>query len=57
MSAYATVKYSYRKTGTTNNNGTSWAGIVQQKSETMVMQELRKKHPGCEIELKDLQWK
>ena len=55
--AYATAKYRYRKTGASSWSSTGWAGYVSSQSETILMQELRKKHPGCEIELKEFRWK
>jgi len=30
---------------------------MAQESETLVMQKLRDKHKGCEIELKSIKWK
>ena len=56
-SAYAQVKYKYRKLGTNSWTGTGWGGYVASQSESLVMQTLRKKHSGCEIELVSINWK
>lgn len=56
-STYAQVKYKYRKLGSSSWTSTGWAGNVSQESESLVMQALRKKHSGCEIELVSIQWK
>jgi hypothetical protein len=55
--AYASVRYRYCKTGAASWTSTSWAGYINSQSETILMQELRKKHPGCEVELKEVKWK
>ena len=55
---HATVKYRYRKTaGTGPWTGSSWSGNVQSQSEQVVMQVLRKRHGGYEIELVEIKWK
>ena len=53
---HAQVRYRYRKPGGAWG-GSSWSGNVQSQSEQLVMQILRKRHPGCEVELVDIKWK
>ena len=55
--AYCQAKYYYKKTGAGSRASTQWAGKLNAESETMLMQKLRKKHPGCEIELISIKWK
>lgn len=56
-SAYVQVKYKYRKIGSTGWTSTGWAGNVQHESESLVMQKLREKHNGCEVQLVEIKWK
>ena len=56
-SPYVQVQYRYRKIGSSSWTSTSWSGSMAQESETLVMQKLRDKHKGCEIELKSIKWK
>lgn len=51
------VKYRYRKVGTSPWTSTTLGGIVKQESEQLVMQKLRDKHAGCEIELTEIKFK
>lgn len=51
------VQYYYFTPGKGSKVGTSFSGSVASESETLVMQQLRKKHPGKEIELKKIDWK
>lgn len=53
---HAQVRYRYRKPGG-SWAGSSWGGNVQSQSEQLVMQILRKRHPGYEVELVDIKWK
>lgn len=55
--AYAHVRYKYRRPNMFSWTSTSWSGHVGQESETLVMQKLRQRHSGCEIELMDIRWK
>ena len=56
--AYVSVKYKYRKAASFGSwASTSWSGIVNQKSETIVMQLIKDKHKGCEVTLVELKWK
>ncbi len=54
---YFQVKYKYIKSGKTTGTSTSLSGHVNQQSEQMVMQKLRDKHKGCDIQLIELKWK
>lgn len=55
---HASVKYRYRKTvGSGGWTGSSWSGNVAAQSEQLVMQILRKRHPGYEVELIEIRWK
>jgi len=56
-SARFTVKYQYFTPGKGSKTGTSLSGTVNSQSETLVMQKLREKHKGKEIELRELKWK
>jgi hypothetical protein len=49
------VRYWVRRSATSKAS-TSWSGSISSQSETLVMQELRKRHPGAEIELIDIKW-
>jgi len=51
------AKYRYRKNGKSSWAGTQLAGNIKQQSEQLVMQKIRSKHPGCEVELVELKWK
>ncbi|MBD7987477.1 hypothetical protein H9645_05485 [Luteimonas sp. Sa2BVA3] len=52
------MKYRYRKTvGSGGWTGSSWSGNVAAQSEQLVMQILRKRHPGYEVELIEIRWK
>lgn len=51
------VRYRYVTPGKHAGTSASTSGTVKSQSETLVMQELRKKHPGKEIELTELEWK
>lgn len=53
----AQVKYKYRKPGSNSWTTTATSFSVNQPSETMVMQKLREKHKGYDIELIELKWK
>jgi hypothetical protein len=52
----ARVKYRYRKQGTNPWSNTSISFTVNHESETLVMQKLRDKHKGCEVEMKEIKW-
>jgi hypothetical protein len=54
---YASVKYRYRKIGTASWAGTGASFYLGQALETLVIQELKKKHPGCEIEIREIKFK
>ena len=54
---FFSVKYKYIKPGKTSGTSTSLSGYVNQESEQMVMQKLRDKHKGCEIQLIQLKFK
>jgi hypothetical protein len=54
---FASVKYRYRKVGSSGWIFASWTGNVSSQSEQIVMQELRKKRSGCEVELVEIKWK
>lgn len=51
------IKYYYFSPGKGSKTSTSLSGTVNSKSETLVMQKLREKHKGKEIELRELKWK
>ena len=51
------VSYYYFTPGVGSKTSTSYSGSVPSQSETLVMQLLRKKHPGKEIELREIKWK
>ena len=55
MSAQVTVKFKYgKKTPTVSSQ---WSGTVQGKSESAVMQVLKKLHKDCEIVIIEMKWK
>lgn len=56
-SARFEVKYYYFTPGQGGKASTSFSGTVNSQSETLVMQKLREKHKGKEIELRELKWK
>jgi hypothetical protein len=51
------VNYYYVTPGAGSKTSASYSGSVASQSETLVMQLLRKKHPGKEIELREIKWK
>lgn len=53
---HAQVRYRYRKSGGPWA-GSSWSRNVQSRSEQLVMQILRKRHPGCDVDQLDIKWK
>jgi len=55
--AYYTCKYTNIRAKDGGKEHRSGAGTVSQQSETMVMQDLKKKHKGDEIILTKLEWK
>lgn len=57
MSNTASVRYKYRRPGSGSWTSTSLTLQVRQQSETLVMQELRNRHSGCEIQLIEIRWK
>lgn len=52
-----TAKYQYFTPGKGSKTGASLSGTVNGQNETLVMQKLREKHKGKEIELRELKWK
>jgi hypothetical protein len=51
------VRYYYFKIGGPKTS-TSFSGIVADRSEILVIQKLKEKHPGKEIELQEgIRWK
>lgn len=57
MSETASVRYKYRRQGSTGWTSTTLTLQVREQSETLVMQELYRRHKGCEIELIEIRWK
>lgn len=57
MSITASVRYKYRREGSAGWTSTTLTLHINQQSETLVMQKLRDKHRGCEIELVKIEWK
>lgn len=51
------VKYKYRKPGSNSWTHASTSISVNQPSETLVMQKLRDKHKGYDVELIELKFK
>ena len=51
------VKYCYFTPGKASKTHTSFSGTVNSQSETLVMQKLRERHKGKEIELREMKWK
>lgn len=56
-SARFEVKYYYFTPGKGAKTSTNLSGTVNSQSETLVMQMLRDKHKGKEIEFRELKWK
>ena len=57
-SVMANARYKYRKIGSAGSwTSTNWTGSVNSQSETLVMQKLREKHKGYDIELIEIKWK
>lgn len=56
-SSHVQVHYQFRKAGNSAWTVTSWSGPVPQVSEALVMQQLREKHKGYEVELKSIKWR
>jgi hypothetical protein len=57
MSVHFSVKYKYRRTDSKVWTSTTFSGILVQQSETILMQKLREKHKGCEVELTEVKWR
>jgi hypothetical protein len=57
MSETASVRYKYRREGSGSWISTTLTLQIRQQSETLVMQKVRDKHRGCEIELIEIKWK
>jgi DNA-dependent RNA polymerase auxiliary subunit epsilon len=53
----AQVRYRYRKSSTSSWTGSGLTLYLTQQSETIVMQKLRERHKGYEIELVELKWR
>lgn len=55
MTTQVTVKYKY---GRSRPDTTStWNGTVQGRSESAVLAELQKRHPGSQILIIDIRWR
>ena len=51
------VKYKYWSSGSASKGTTSWVGSVDGKSESSIRVALKRKHPGKEVEILNIQWK
>lgn len=51
------AKYKVRRQGSNSWGVSSLSGIVGSQSETLVMQKIRDRHRGYEIELTSIKWK
>lgn len=54
---YVSVNYKYKALGKPTFTGTSGSFTLPQQSETLLMQKIRDKHKGCEIQITDIKWK